>query len=264
MGFTDNVFTEMDARIEDVLLRSSVYEDEEDYEKMQRHILYWLDNLKGCTGSVEEALLRNELVTCCRMTGDCENAMVNIEKCLLLLNEAGDTEQAAAVKIYTNCATALCSFGEQEEAIRLFNKARDICREASFVEPELVGALYNNMGVAYCDMENYKKAYKMHERAIDIMRTVPGGGLEQAVAYLNIVNTIEKDKLEEDATGTLGSSIPELIEKAYRLIAEALVPKDSYYAGICRKCSRVFIRHGYFKEGQELLNVSRDILGRKA
>lgn len=241
-----------------IIEKMNEYMDKRDYAGAERHLLYWLEDAKMNRDKGGELMIRNELAGHYRKTGKKEEALESVSEALRLLRETGLEGTVSAGTTYTNCATALNAFGENERSLALFEKAKAVYESRSGTDPSLLGGLYNNMGLTCAAIGRYEEAYRLFEQALGRMRTVPGGEPEQAVTKLNIASTLEAQYGMEAAE----SRIYALLDEAYDLLKTEGLPHDGYYAFVCEKCAPAFSYYGYFAAGEELKQTAEEIYAR--
>lgn len=258
------------------------YMSRRDYKGAERHLLYWLTEAK-LGGDLEgQLMLRNELVGHYRKTGQKGPSIENGKEALSLLAALDMEKTITAGTTYVNLATAHGAFGEHEEAIRLFEKARAVYEDTRHIAPQLLGGLYNNMALTCTEMGRFDEALALYEKAVGLMGQVQDGELEQAITYLNMANTVEaRDGLQAGE-----AKINELVERAETLLmdkGEALLgdkeamlhdgtdlrtlkleerARLGYYAFVCEKCAPTFAYYGYFITAEALAARSEELVKR--
>ena len=156
-----------------------------------------------------------------------------------------------------NAATAYDAFGEDERALELFQNARKAYEGNERTEPELLGGLYNNMALAHVALGRFEEALSLFGQALEQMEKTPGGEPERAVTCLNMA-----DALEAWEGADAAARIREQVEEAYRLLKDAPVPRDGYYAFVCEKCAPGFGHHGRPDWAAELMRTAEEIYER--
>ena len=127
------------------------YMSRRDYKGAERHLLYWLTEAK-LGGDLEgQLMLRNELVGHYRKTGQKGPSIENGKEALSLLAALDMEKTITAGTTYVNLATAHGAFGEHEEAIRLFEKARAVYEDTRNIAPQLLGGLVCKHAAAHLD-----------------------------------------------------------------------------------------------------------------
>jgi len=234
------------------------YMGRRDYAGAERHLLYWLEEARLGGDARGELTLRNELVGHYRKTGDREKAFQNAEAALRLLSALGMERTISAGTTYTNVATAYSAFGENAEALQLFEKARAVYEAAPNTAPQLLGGLYNNMALTCAALGRYGEAYALYDLAMERMAGVPGGALEQAITCLNRANALEDEHGMERSEARIFA----LLDEAYDLLNTSDAPRDGYYAFVCEKCAPTFSYYGYFLAAKELKKRAEKIYER--
>lgn len=241
-----------------IIQKTNEYMSRRDYEGVQRHLLYWLEEAKLGFDKRGELLIRNELVGHFRKTGNKQGAFESADEALKLLGELEFDGTISSGTTYTNIATAYNAFGENEESIKYFEKAKEVYENSERTAPELLGGLYNNMALTLTALGRYDEALELYNKALGVMDKVEGGVLEQAITYLNMADVAEASQGIDKAEGY----IFELLDKAYELLTESEVKHDGYYAFVCEKCAPTFSFYGYFLAANELNRRSKEIYER--
>lgn len=219
-----------------------------DYPAVERHLLYWLAEAKAGRDLRGELMLRNEMVGHYRKTGEREKAHESAEALLRLIGELGYEGSVSEATGDVNIATAYHSFGEYEEALPLFERARAIYERSPGTAPSLMGGLYNNMGLTLAALGRFGEAHACYDRAMETMAQVPGGVLEQAITCLNRADCVA----EEQGMEAGEERIYALLDRAQALLDTPGVPRDGYYAYVCDHCAPCFDHYGYFLAAEDL------------
>lgn len=225
-----------------IIAKMNEYMALRDYAGAERHLLYWREEAKAGGDRGGELMICNELVGHYRKTGEKEKAMAAAGDALRLL-EALDMERTvSAGTTYVNIATACNAFSENEEALRLFEKAEAAYSAAGSVRSDLTGGLHNNMALTLKALGRYDEALQHFETAMALMEGVAGGALERAITCLNIADTLEAAEGMEAAE----QRIYACVDRAEELLEDTEAPRDGYYAFVCEKCEPSFRYYGYF------------------
>ena len=229
-----------------------------DYPGVERTLLYWLAEAQAGKDRRGELMIRNELVGHYRKTGEKEKAHQSADEALCLLRETGYEGSLTAATTRVNIGTVLNSFGENEEALKLFEEARTIMETSPACSPSLLGGLYNNMGLVLSALNRPDEALELYKKAMEQMAKAPNGELEQAVTCLNMANAIElRDGMEKGEP-----EINRLLDQAEGLLATPALPRDGYYAYVCEKCAPTFEYYGSFRTAQDLKEKAEQIYER--
>ena len=241
-----------------VIEKMDEYMARRDYDGARRHLEYWLEEARLGGDKRGELLVRNELVGHFRKTGDRDNALKNAEEALRLLKELDFEGTISSGTTYTNIATALNAFGENERSLEYFEKARGVYEAAPNTRGDLLGGLYNNMALVLATLGRFAEAYELYDKAMEIMGKEPGGELEQAITCLNRANALEAEKGMEKAEG----AVFDLLDHALDLLDHTAHEKDGYYAFVCEKCAPTFSYYGYFFAADDLKRRAEEIYAR--
>ena len=243
-----------------IIQKMDEYMSRRDYAGAERHLLYWLEEAKLGRDLRGELMLRGELVGHYRKTGEEAKAMESADEALRLLKELDFEGTISSGTTYVNIATACSAFGKNERALELFEKARKIYESSANTRADLLGGLYNNMALVLVSLGRFAEAFDLYEKALRVMSGVPGGGLEQAITYLNMADAVQaRDGAEEGE-----KQISELLDKAAALFDETDAPRDGYYAFVCEKCAPSFSYYGYFLTAEDLEARAKAIYEREA
>ncbi len=241
-----------------IIEKMNDYMSRRDYNGAERHLLYWLEEAKLGHDKGGELMLRNELVGHYRKTGEKDKAFESAAEALRLVKELDFDGTVSAGTTYINVATAYNAFGENEQSLALFEKARAAYEANSNTAPSLLGGLYNNMGLTDVALGRYDEAFGLYEKALGVMADVENGALEQAITYLNMADAFEAQLGAEQAE----SKVFDLLDKAYDLLTLPDLKHDGYYAFVCEKCAPSFSYYGYFAAAAELNKRAEQIYER--
>ena len=218
------------------------YMSRRDYAGAERHLNYWLAEAQENGDLRGEFFVRGEMMGHYRKVGNQEQAILNANESLNLIDQLGFEGTLSAGTAYVNAATVYDAFGMPERSIELFEKAKAIY-EGNLPENDgRLGGLYNNMGLAYMALRRFGEAYEAFLKALDIMGRVEHGALEQAITYLNLANAVELEHGLEKGEQKIG----QYLDKAAALLDDPALPRDGYYAFVCEKCAPTFDYYGYF------------------
>ena len=233
------------------------YMSRRDYAGAERHLLYWLEEALAVGDERGELMVRNELVGHFRKTGNKEQAFVQAEEALRLIDRLDFTETISAGTTYTNTGTAFNAFGENERSLELFRKAVALYEGSPHTKPELLGGLYNNMALTCVVLGRFDEADELFDKALKIMANVENGELEQAITYLNMADAA----VARDGYEACEDMIENYLDTAFELLDTPSIPRDGYYAFVCEKCAPVFAHYGYFLADADLRKRVEEIYG---
>ena len=229
-----------------------------DYPAVERHLLYWLAEAKAGHDRRGELMLCNEMVGHYRKTGESDKAHESAREALRLIHDLGYEGSLSEAVCLVNIATACHAFGEYDEAMPLFERAKEDFDRCSDVPPALKGGLYNNMGLTLTALGRFAEAHAAYDRAMAAMSGVEGGVLEQAVTCLNRADCIEAEEGAEAGE----KRIQPLLEQAEALLYTENVRRDGYYAYVCDHCAPCFDHHGCFLAAEKCRERAGEIYER--
>ncbi len=234
------------------------YMSRRDYAGAERHLNYWLAEARQNGDLRGEFFVRGEMMGHYRKTGNREQAILNANESLNLIERLGFEGTISAGTAYVNAATVYDAFDMPERSIELFERARAVYEKTLDDGDARLGGLYNNMGLAYMALKRFGEAYEAFLKALDIMGRVENGALEQAITYLNLANMVELEHGLEKGEQKIG----QYLDKAARLLDEPGLPRDGYYAFVCEKCAPTFDYYGYFLVADDLNERAKGIYER--
>ena len=238
-----------------IVQKMNEYMGRRDYAGAERHLLYWMEEARLGCDLQGELMLCGELVGHYRKTKQKENAFKTAARALELLDELDYEGTVTCGTTCVNIATAYNSFGENDRAMELFERARKAYEGRPETGRELLGGLYNNMALTCTALGRFDEAFELYEKALAAMESVPGGRIEQAVTYLNMADTLTAQKGAEEAEG----KVYEWLDRAEELLNAPDLSRDGYYAFVCEKCAPVFSWYGYFLTAEELKKRAEEI-----
>ena len=227
------------------------YLSRDDWAGAGRHLNYWLQEAKAGRDKRGELAIRNEMMGYFRKSGREAEAFSAMEEALRLLDELEMTENIIAGTTYVNAATVCKTFGQAERALPWFEKARAVYERELPEGDGRLGGLYNNMALACADLCRYEEAEALYGKALAVMRKVKSSELEQAVTLLNLADL--RHIQDEDA------DVTPLLEEAESLLKTESLPRDGYYAYVCRTCAPGFDYYGWFMTAKELREAAEKI-----
>ena len=229
-----------------------------DYPGAEHLLLYWLQEAMLGKDLRGEFQLRNELMGLYRKLGKKSEALENADRALKLISEIGLDGSVGAGTAYVNIATVRKAFGMAEQALPLYEKAKEIYEANLKSDDTMLAGLYNNMALALVDLKQYAKARESYEKALAIVSKTAGCEPLTAATYLNIANLVEaKRGLLEGA-----EEIEKLLSLAQSNLDRPGIPHDGNHAFYCEKCASTFSYYGHFAYAAELEERARRIYAR--
>lgn len=241
--------------VDRILDRIRADEDRNDWPAVERHLTYWLEEARANRDRRGELMLRNELMGYYRKQGKREEAYAHSNAALALVEQLGMEDTVTAGTTWVNSGTVRVAFGDSEEGIALFGKARENYEKNLPDSDGRLGGLYNNMGLAMTACGRYPEAEELFHLALAVMEKQENGELEQAITWLNLADEAEARLGPEEAEGEIGSCL----ERAENLLNTESLPRDGYYAFVCEKSAPVFGRYGWFLTEAEMNRRAKKI-----
>lgn len=229
-----------------------------DYDAAERHLAYWLAEADVCRDMRGKLSLLNERIGLYRKTGKREETLKSIADTLELAEKSDIDGTVTMGTTLVNAATGYKAFGMAEDALPLYERAREIYESVLSEDDGRLGGLYNNMALALVDTGRFDEAEDLYRKALAIMEKAENGELECAITYCNLCD------LAAARHGTDGAEdeIALYLETAESLLATESLPRDGYYAFVCEKCAPTFGYYGFFMTEIELNKRAGEIYER--
>ena len=218
----------------------------------KRHLLYWLSEAQMLGDDRGALLLNNELMGLCRKLGQRDEALDYAQKALALVEKMGIDQNVGAATTYLNSATVYKAFDRPQDALLLYEKAKNIYEQQLRSDDDRLAGLYNNMALALVDLERFQEADSLYRQALSVLENVPAKVPEMAITYLNMATAAEKQYGQKAA-------LDALLEQAKALLESCREQTDGNYAFVCEKCASVFGYYGDEMYAKNLLERSRRI-----
>ena len=227
------------------------YLSHDDWAGAGRHLAYWLAEAKAGGDKRGELSIRNEMMGYFRKSGKEAEAREAMREALRLLDELGMSGNIIAGTTWVNAATVCKTFGHADEALPYFELARALYEKELPESDGRLGGLYNNMALALADLGRYGEAESYYRKALETMQKVPGSELEQAVTWLNLADLLHEQDENADVYA--------MLETAEALLKTESLPRNGYYAYVCRTCAPGFDYYGWFMTAKELRESAEKI-----
>ena len=196
-----------------------------------------------------ELSILNELVGYYRMANDKEHAIPAVNDALRLIQENGIEGSLSAGTILLNIATALCAFGETEQALKHYNTAYQCYFDNLPAGDVRFAGLYNNMASAYLATENFIRAEEYYLQAADILSSA-NSIMDLAVTYVNLAQLYFRRQEHPDVVNST-------LDCAMLCFNSPDAVHDGYYAHTCTKCAAAFGELGRKDDEEELMTRAR-------
>lgn len=219
-----------------------------DLQGAGRVLEYWEKEARALSDRRGLCEILSEEIGYFRRTGERDKGLAAVDEALKLLN-CLDNECVSSATIYLNCATTMKAFGQAQEALPYYLKAKEIYERLLPADDYRLAGLYNNYATALTDVKDYKGAQEYYDKAIDLLKAKGGYG-ELAVSYVNLAHMIFDES--QQVGQYRDDEIDRLLQLAYDCLDDENLARDGNYAFICSKCAPAYKFFGHFIEGGEL------------
>ena len=240
-----------------VLDKLDEYFAKDDAAGAERHLNYWLAEAEQNRDDRGKLSVLNELVGLYRKTEREAEALAATERAIRLAEAIGLSGSVTMGTTLLNAATAYKAFDKPEQALALYERARDLYEANLPPADERLAGLYNNMAVTLTAMERYGEARDLYEAALAVISQTEGGQADEAVTYLNFADLVAA----EQGPDAGDAAIRAYLDKAEALLNDDALPHDGYYAFVCEKCAPTFAYYGYYFTAKELEKRAKEIYG---
>ena len=230
--------------IRSIIEKLDCYLNQEDYQSADRLLRYWKNEAISIGDSKGELEILNEILGFSRRMNDSEGGLSAVRRSIELIGRIQLPEITAGT-ILLNAATTLKCFGKPEEAIERYEDAKRRFDGSLPQKDKLWGGFYNNYALALSDVGRFEDALDHYQNAIDVMMQNEHGTLEVAITLMNIAELFER-------LGNYEQLIEQNLEQALYYLDDPALPRNGYYAFVCRKCAPTFGHFGWFKTERDL------------
>lgn len=241
-----------------VIEKLDEYLGRDDYDAAERHLRYWLNEAESGNDARGRLTVLNEQIGLYRKMGIEAEGTQAIRKALSLVESLGLGDSVTGGTTLVNAATGYKAFGKPDQALPLYQKAREIYEALLQPLDEKLGGLYNNMALTLVALGRYDEAKALYETAIDIMSHQPYGEAEMAISYCNLADLVAA----QHGIAESEDEINRYLTKAETLLHSEALPHNGYYAFVCEKCAPTFGYYGFFRAEQDFSKRAREIYER--
>ncbi|MBO5668181.1 MAG: tetratricopeptide repeat protein [Lentisphaeria bacterium] len=217
------------------------------------HLRYWRQEAHRRGDWRSELSLLSELMGHYRMMNDPERGRQAVADGFSLMLAHGETGSAAAGTVYINGATALQSFGDNQEAMNAYRRAWDCYRKNLPDNDRRFAGLFNNMASSCIAAGDFSEAENLYLMALDILQKC-GDKMDTAVTFVNLAQ-LYCHLESEDLTG-------EMLHCAMLCFDDPSAVRDGYYAHTCLKCVPAFRELGWTEAAEDLTGRVEEIYER--
>lgn len=228
--------------------------DKNDYAEAGKLLVYWENEAKALRDKRGELAIQSELVGFYRKQNNPEKGITAVNRALELVDELNQGDMPSGATIFINCATAYKAFGKPQNAMPLYEKAKEVYGKTLQPNDYRFGGLYNNMALALQDLGKFQEAEDAFLSALKIMEQVPRGESECAITYINLAHMYEECGDDAKINGCM--------EKAYELLNSKNLIHDGYYAFVLEKCAPSFAYFGKADISRQMEKEAAEIYAR--
>ena len=218
------------------------------------YLEHWQREAAQCGDLSGELSVVNELVGFYRMNKLPEKGKQAVARALELIEKLDIADTVSGGTILLNCASALHSFAELDNAMELFNRSYAAYAKNLPQDDLNFAGLLNNMSSVYADKGDFHSAIICCIEAGEILHK-ENKIMDRAVTLVNMLQL--HLRFETDST-----EVHHLIAEAMKCFDDPAVPRDGYYAHTCTKCAEVFGAAGRKDHESELLKRAKEIYER--
>ena len=257
-----------------VLEKLDEYLSKNDYVSSERHLKYWLSEAEAGNDLRGKLSVLNEMIGLYRKLSREEACTDAIQKAIILSESLGLQDTVTGGTTYVNAATGYESFGRIEEALALYEKAKEVYEKTLDEQDARRGGLYNNMALCLTAHGRFREAEELFFKALSVMEKQEHGEPEMAVTYLNLCDLVSAGQEEGTAQETetaegpadpaeAETKINEYLQRAEDLLNTPGLPRNGNYAFVCEKCAPVFGYYGWFLAEAEFRKRAEEIYRRE-
>lgn len=237
--------------VERILEKLDEYFNKKDFSAAERHLQYWLSEAEFTRDRQGRLTILNEQIGFYRKLRREPEAMTACSLALDAADELGLDGTASYATSLLNAATAYKAFGRAEEALPLYECAKEIYEDKLPPDDGRRGGLYNNMALTLADLGCFSEAEAFFEQALSVMTQVSGGEPEMAVTHCNMADLADLEQNREMCLRHL--------DTAWALLHTPGLQQDGYFAFACEKCAPAFGTFGRSDRESELLELAEAI-----
>lgn len=227
--------------------------DRNDMKAARNCLLKWEEQARALQDDKGLLTVLNEGVGYYRRVKKRTRALEAMEESLQLVEKLGIGNTVSGATVFINAATTRSFFGQEQEAIGLYDQAEQCFLQAGKRDSYEYAALLNNRAATYSELKDLTHAERDFRAAVDVLKTVGHHAGEIAVSLVQLAHLT----YERDDTAT--EQVEELLDEAWEYINSPDQERNGNYAYVLRKCAPSY---DYFKrpeEAQALRDVANEI-----
>ncbi len=234
------------------------YLHKKDYSAAEAHLAYWLKEAEETFDDRGKLTVLNELVGLYRKIGQERQALTNADAAVALAEKMYRGEDTlSSGTTYLNAATAYKAFDRNDEALKLYRRAKDVYDKVLPENDGCKAGLYNNMAIALKDARQFALARDYFCKAIDILTAEEDEEGKVAVTLCNLCDLAEDEKGRDNAWDEIMRYLYEAKNNFDKCSS-----RNGEYAFMCEKCAPTFARYGFEEYASILTERAKEIYER--
>ena len=218
------------------------YYNKNDLAGASECLQFWEGEARNVNDDRALLTILNEYLGFCRRVNDQEKAITTINECKSLIDKLGLSNTIGAATIYINLATTSSHFGNAEEGILLYDKAKKCYIDLDKKETYEYATLLNNSAGVLNTLKRYDEAEKNYLEAIDILKKIGNRDGEIALSLTMLAHiTFDRSDNPDDK---IYEKVESLLDEAIKYLTSDKIVRDGNFAFILDKCAPSF---DYFK-----------------
>ena len=171
----------------------------------------------------------------------------------------GIEENVGAATTYLNSATVFKAFGNPEQALPLYEKAKTIYERDLEPNDERLGGLYNNMGLALVDLKRFKEAEELCKETNELLKNeistmlIENNILEILVWAFRLSGMEEKKNTQKQEENVFISLAKRYIDDNIEM-APSVEEVSEYCYLSTKQLTRIFQRYEDISPGEYIKN----------
>ena len=241
--------------IERFLKKIDSYFNKNDLDGAGYCLKFWESEARKSSDDRALLTILNEYLGFCRRVNDKEKAISSISECKSLIDKLCISKTISAATIYINAATTSSHFGNLEEGLVLYDKAKTIYVDLDKKCTYEYATLLNNSAGVLNTLKKYDDAEKNYLDAIEILKRIENRDAEIALS-LTMLAHINFDRVD-NPDYSIYEKVENLLDDAIKYLTSDKIVRDGNFAFILTKCApsfEYFKRTGQAKTMMKLAN----------
>ncbi len=199
----------------------------------------------------------NEYLGFCRRVNDKDKAIETIDECIKLIDKLSISNTIGAATIYVNAATTSSHFGNVEQGILLYEKAKKCYIDLNKKDTYEYASLLNNSAGVFCTLKKYDEAEKNYLEAIEILKLNGKYDGEIALSLVMLAHTIyDKNDNPDDS---VYEKIESLLDESISYLKSDRIVRNGNFAFILDKIAPSYEYFKRYDVAKAIKNMSKEI-----